>query len=192
MEPTEIREEVKEELEKAEKREEWINYLALTTVLLAVCATLSSFKLEHFSVDSVLKQAQASDQWAYYQAKSVKGYLYEVQKDRLELDLKTIEKTSPADLIADYQKKLESYGGQVKKYDAEKEEIMKGAKHLEKERDEAQERREIYGLAIIFLQMAILLCSIAALMRKKSIWVIASIIGAVGIAYFAKGFFHFL
>jgi hypothetical protein len=145
MEPTEIREEVKEELEKEEKREKWINYLALTTVLLAVCATLSSFKLEHFSVDSVLKQAQASDQWAYYQAKSVKGYLYEVQKEKLELDLKTIEKNSPADLVAAYQKRIEAYGGEVKKYDGEKKDIMKEAKHLEKERDEAQERREIYG-----------------------------------------------
>ncbi len=103
-----------------------------------------------------------------------------------------MEKSSPADLVADYQKKIESYGGDVKNYDKEKEEIMKEAKHLEKERDEAQERREIYGLAIIFLQMGILLCSIAALMRKKSVWVIASIIGVVGIAYFAKGFFHFL
>lgn len=192
MEPTEIREEVKEELEKEEKREKWINYLALTTVLLAVCATLSSFKLEHFSVDSVLKQAQASDQWAYYQAKSVKGYLYELQKEKLELELKTIEKNSPADLAPEYQKKIESYGGEVKKYDGEKEDIMKEAKLLEKERDEAQERREIYGEAIVFLQMGILLCSIAALMRKKSIWLMASIVGAVGIVYFAKGFFHFL
>jgi|SRR5271157_1108040 len=192
MEPTEIREEVKEELEKEEKREKWINYLALTTVLLAVCATLSSFKLEHFSVDSVLRQAQASDQWSYYQAKSVKGYLYELQKEKFELELKTIEKNSPADFIAEYQKKIESYGGQVKKYDREKEDIVKEAKHLEKERDEAQEKREIYGVAIIFLQMGILLCSIAALMRKKVIWLIASIVGAVGIVYFANGFFHFL
>jgi hypothetical protein len=192
MEPTEIREEVKEELEKEEKRGKWINYLALTTVLLAVCATLSSFKLEHFSVDSVLKQAQASDQWAYYQAKGVKGYLYGLQKDRLELELKTIEKNSDPNLVAEYQKKIGSYGRQVKKYDREKEDIMKQAKHLEKERDEAQERREIYGKAIIFLQMGILLCSIAALMKRRSIWLLASIVGAVGIVYFANGFLHLM
>ncbi len=192
MEPTEIREEVKEELEKEGMRGKWFTYLALTTVLLAVCATLSSFKLEHFSVESVLKQAQASDQWAYYQAKSVKGYLYELQKEKLELELKTIEKTSPADLIAEYQKQIESYGGQVKKYDKEKGDIMKEAKHMETERDQAGERREIYGEAIIFLQMGILLCSIAALMRRKSIWIIASFVGAVGIVYFANGFFHFM
>jgi hypothetical protein len=27
-----------------EKKETWLNYLALTTVILAVCATLSTFK----------------------------------------------------------------------------------------------------------------------------------------------------
>ena len=65
----------------------------------AVCATLSSFKLEHFSVESVLKQVMASDQWAFYQAKGTKGYLYELQKEKLELELKTIEKNASVDLV---------------------------------------------------------------------------------------------
>jgi hypothetical protein len=153
MEPTEIREEVKEEFEREEKqRERWINYLAVTTVLLAVCATLSSFKLEHFSVESVLNQVMASDQWAFYQAKGTKGYLYELQKEQLELELKTIEKNASADLIQEYRQKIESYGRQAKRYNKEKEDIMKEAKHLEKERDEAHERRELFGKSIIFLQ----------------------------------------
>jgi cation transport ATPase len=189
MEPTEIREEVKEEFEREEKqRERWINYLAVTTVLLAVCATLSSFKLEHFSVESVLNQVMASDQWAFYQAKGTKGYLYELQKEQLELELKTIEKNASADLIQEYRQKIESYGRQAKRYNKEKEDIMKEAKHLEKERDEAHERRELFGKSIIFLQMGILVCSIAALMKRKSIWVAGSLVGLLGIAYFAYGF----
>ncbi len=191
MEPTEIREEVKEEIEKEEKREKWINYLALTTIILAVCATLSSFKLEHFSVESILKQAQASDQWAFYQSKSIKGYLYDLQKEKLELELKTIEKSSP-DAAPEYEEKIKTYGGQVKKHDTEKKQIMNVAKHLEHERDEAQERREIYGMAIIFFQLGILLCSVSALMKQKYIWLIGSIVGAVGILYFANGFFRLL
>ncbi len=191
MEPTEIREEVKEEIEKEEKREKWINYLALTTIILAVCATLSSFKLEHFSVESILKQAQSSDQWAFYQSKSIKGYLYDLQKEKLELELKTIEKNSP-DVAPEYEEKIKIYGGQVTKHDREKKEIMNVAKHLEHERDEAQERREIYGMAIIFFQLGILLCSIAALMKQKYIWLIGSIVGAVGILYFANGFFRLM
>ncbi len=188
MEPTEIREEVKEELEREKKREKWINYLALTTVLLAVCATLSSFKLEHFSVEAVLKQVTASDQWAFYQAKSTKGYLYELQKEKVELELKTIEKNASADLVQEYRQKIQSYGDQAKRYDKEKADIMKEAKHVEKERDEAHERRELFGKAIIFFQMGILLCSIAALMKKKSIWIVGSLVGLLGIVYFANGF----
>ena len=193
MEPTEIREEVKEEFEREEKqRERWINYLAVTTVLLAVCATLSSFKLEHFSVESVLKQVMASDQWAFYQAKGTKGYLYELQKEKLELELKTIEKNASVDLMQEYRQKSESYGLQAKRYDKQKEDIMKEAKRLEKERDEAHERRELFGKSIIFLQMGILLCSIAALMKRKSIWVVGSMVGLIGIAYFAYGFFSLI
>jgi hypothetical protein len=196
MEPTEIREEVKEELERElereQKREWWFNYLAITTVILAVCATLASFKLEHFSVDSVLKQAMASDQWAFYQSKSIKGYLYELQREKAELELKAMQKNFSPEAVGDYQKMIHSYGDNMKKYETEKKEIMEKAKHLEKERDEAQERREIFGQSIIFLQMGILLCSIAALMKRKSLWIIAMGVGAVGVVYFADGFFLFM
>ncbi len=91
-EPTEIREEVQEEFEREKRRENWINYLALTTVLLAVCATMSSFKLEHFSVASVLKQVMAADQWAFYQAKSTKGYLYGSRRRKLNWSLKPLRR----------------------------------------------------------------------------------------------------
>ncbi len=190
MEPQEIREEVKEKLEHAAA--DWVNYLALTTVILAVCATLASFQLEHYSVESVLKQALASDQWAFYQAKSLKGYLYDLQKEKLELELSTIQKNVTPDLTERYQKTITSYGDQVKKYDKEKKEIMHEAKEYEKGRDESQEHRETFGRSIIFLQMGILLCSLAALMRKKFIWIVGSIVGAVGMLYFANGYLLFM
>ncbi len=45
-----------------EKKEPWLNYLALTTVILAVCATLSTFKAGGFSTRSVLSQSHAANQ----------------------------------------------------------------------------------------------------------------------------------
>ncbi len=56
-----------------EKKETWLNYLAITTVVFAVCATLSTLKGGSFSTRSVMSQSQASDQWSYFQAKSIKG-----------------------------------------------------------------------------------------------------------------------
>ena len=58
-----------------DKNETWLSYLALATVILVVCATLATFKWGANSTSSVMHQSQSSDQWAHYQAKSIKSYL---------------------------------------------------------------------------------------------------------------------
>lgn len=174
-----------------EKKEPWLNYLALTTVILAVCATLSTFKGGGYSTRSVMSQTQASDQWAFYQAKSIKGYIYEMQKEKLELELAANQgKMSPA-AAGDYRKKIEDYGKKVAKYEGEKAGIQKEAKRFEQVRDDAQKHGQVFGIAVIFLQIAILLSSIAALIKKKYVWVIGMAVGAAGILYFVNGFLLF-
>ncbi|MBI5212790.1 MAG: DUF4337 domain-containing protein [Nitrospirae bacterium] len=172
-----------------EKKEKWLNYLAMTTVIIAVCATLSTFKGGSFSTRSVLSQSQASDQWAYFQAKSIKGYLYELQKERFELELKGGR--LPKAVADEYADKIAAYDEKLKKYKSEKAEIEKTARDLEKTRDEAQKHSQSFGMAIIFLQIAILLSSIAALMKKKPLWIIGLCIAAFGLIYFANGFLMF-
>ncbi len=174
-----------------EPKEKWLNYLALTTVILAVCATLSTFKGAGYSTRSVLSQTQAANQWAYYQAKSIKGYLYEIQKESLDLESKKDKVKGSKAMTGEYEKKIAMYTQKINKYDAEKAEISKEAKRLELVRDEAQKHSSIFGLAVIFLQIAILLSSIAALMKKKVIWLIGVCTGTVGIIYFANGFLLF-
>ena len=174
-----------------ESKEKWLNYLALTTVILAVCAALSTFKVAGFSTRSVLSQTQAANQWAYYQAKSIKGYLYEIQKEALELEFKKNKANSAKSLNDEYEKKIALYLQKIKKYDEEKAEISKEAKKMETIRDDAQKHAGIFGLAVIFLQIAILLSSIAALMKRKSIWIIGLAAGAAGLVYFANGFLLF-
>jgi DNA repair ATPase RecN len=172
-----------------EQKEKWMNYLALTTVILAVCATLSTFKGGGYSTKSVLAQTQAANQWAYYQAKSIKGYLYEIQKEALELEYKKDKVKGAKALAIEYEKKIENYSQKLKRYEGEKTEIKKIAENLELARDDAKVHSEIFGKAVIFLQIAILLSSIAALLKKKYIWILGMGIGAVGIVYFANGFF---
>ncbi|WP_243688167.1 DUF4337 domain-containing protein [Geotalea toluenoxydans] len=161
----------------------------MTTIILAVCATLSTFKGGAFSTRSVMSQTQASDQWAFYQSKSIKGYLYEMQKEKLELEFKADNGRMPLTLAADYGQKIETYTNKIAKYEEEKTAIQKDAKRFEKIRDDAQKHSQAFGLAVIFLQIAILLSSVAALMKKKYVWLIGSAVGVVGIAYFINGFF---
>jgi DNA repair ATPase RecN len=171
-----------------EKKERWLNYLALTTVILAVCATLSTFKGGVYSTRSVLAQAQASDYWAYYQSKSIKGYLYDIQREKLELELKEGRHRFSASIIGEYEKKIDAYSQKIKKYEEEKAKIDKDARAQEKVRNESQKHSQISGMAIIFLQIAILLSSISALVKKKPIWIFGLLVGIAGIYYFINGF----
>lgn len=175
-----------------EPKEKWLNYLALTTVIFAVCATLSTFKGAGYSTRSVLSQTQAADQWAYYQSKSIKGYLYENQKESIELELKKDEAKLAKVLRDQYEKKIAAYDEKLKRYDEEKALITKEAKKLEAIRDKAQEHSQAFGLAVIFLQIAILLSSIAALLKKKYVWVLGMGAGIVGLVYFVNGFLLFI
>jgi hypothetical protein len=174
-----------------EKKETWLNYLAFMSVILAVCATLSTFKGSSFSTRTVLSQTQASDQWAFYQAKSVKGYIYEIQKEELELELKGLGSNSPTSLVQDHQRKIEDYTQKIGKYNEEKADIEKAARNFEATKIHSLEHGQSFGMAVIFLQIAILLSSIAALMKKKPVWLLGLATGAVGIVFFFNGLFLF-
>jgi len=189
MELEELREEVREELLQESKKKFWLNYLALSTVILAVCASLSSFKENNNSVDTVLNQTQAANQWAYYQAKSIKGYLYEMQAEKLAIDLEGAAQAYSPKSKEKLEVKIAQYHKELTRYKGEKEEIMNQAKAFERQRDDAQKKQDIFGIAVIFLQMGILLSSISALMKIKLPWIVGCVVGLIGIVYFLNGFF---
>jgi hypothetical protein len=180
--------EVTEQLGTETGHEKWLNYLALTTIILAVCATLASFKEGNNSVDTVLNQTQAANQWSYFQAKSIKGYLYEMQRDKLQVELNAGGTALSPRLKEAYEKQIETYTSELARYAQEKKEIMAEAKKYERERDITSRRQEAFGIAVVFLQMGILLSSVGALMKRKSLWIVGWVVGVVGIAYFIDGF----
>jgi hypothetical protein len=174
-----------------EKKEKWTTWLAISTVVIVVCATLSTFKGGGYSNKSLMNQTSASDQWSFYQSKSMKGYNFEMQKDNLELQSELVKKSAP-DLVAKYQAKVDSYAKKIQQYESEKVDIMKKAKEFEALRDDAKRHASAFGMAVIFLQISILLSSISALAHKKYVWLISLGVGVIGIFYFIDGFLLFL
>lgn len=169
-------------------KEPWLNYLALTTVILAVCATLASFMATKYGGRSVINQAQASDQWAYYQAKSIKGNLYQLQRERVQLELELLESNAPAAKVAGFRAFLATYEHKVSKYDKEKIEIEQKAVDLEMKRDDAQKHVYMFGVAVLLLQISILISSIAALLKHKWLWHLALPIGFIGTIFFGNAY----
>jgi hypothetical protein len=175
-----------------DKKENWLTYMAITTILIAVAATLSTFKGGGFSTRSLLNQTLASDQWAFYQSKSIKSYIYDMRKENLEIQMASLEKQKGNEaLLKKYNDLIADYTQKVKNYESEKETINKGAKNLESLRDDAKLHSAKFGIAVIFLQISILLSSIATLSKKRFVWICSLALGVVGILYFIDGFLLF-
>ena len=153
--------------------------IAITTLILAVCATLSSFKAGGYSTKMILSQSQASDQWAYYQAKSIKETAYQTQRDALEL-----ARQSYPQLESAYKTRISDYDKEVARYKKEKNEIMADAKKLEAARDQYQKHGARFGEALILLQIGILLSSLASISKNHVYWYGGALAGAGGVAAF--------
>src|ERR1044072_4386398 len=121
-----------------EKREAWTKYTSLSIVFIAVLAAVATQWSGKYSSrvlvalnDATFDKATASDQWSYYQAKSIKQKLYEVARDQLP-------KASEAPDSAT-AKQLEGFNAKLAKYELDKNQIQADAKKLEEQRDQARQ-----------------------------------------------------
>lgn len=172
-----------------EPKTRWLNYVSISTILFAVCATLATFKGGQFSTKSVIFQMKTANEWAYYQAKNLRSYMHELQRDQLELALKNTG-LAP-DLAAAYKDKIASYNDKINKYQSQKQDIEKQARSYEQEMNNTQLHSKNFGMSVIFLQIAILLASLSTLMKKMYMWQSSLVIGGLGLIAFANGFLSF-
>jgi hypothetical protein len=158
----------------SEQKEKWQGWLALSTAIMAVLAALTTLYMGKFSSRAIMAQGQESDQWAFYQAKSIKGSTFEVNKRTLELQFVTQRGLSP-EATSEYQKTIQKYGEEIKRYDTEKKEIKDKAEAIAKTKLKAQDMGGNFAYALIFLQIALMLSSIASLTKRHYLWYIALI-----------------
>ena len=154
--------------------------IALTALILAICATFSSLYAGANASKGILAQSQASDGWAYYQAKSIKEELYKMQLESLETD--------PPDNVDPMKLNIlkEKYQQTINRYDDEQADIRKAANQKEVDRDHFLELNKGFAGALTYLQIAILLTSLAGLMKQIGFWYAGMAIGAFGIFNFVQ------
>ena len=113
---------------------------ALTTAIYAVVLSLASLGGNNTVKEMLLAQQQSSDQWAFYQAKVIREHQYRAQKMLLETQL-----AEPSSLKGAERAKVEAlatkFAEEEKRYNAEKKDIEKDARKLEKDRAHHRDRR---------------------------------------------------
>jgi len=152
-----------------EKRESWTRYVSLMIVILAVATAIGSLKAGGFSSRVMLNQSQASDTWAFYQAKTIKQRLAE-----METRGATGERASRS-------------AADVERYRHEEAELQASARGFEARRDEAARHGPPLGFAIASLQISIALASVCLITKRRPLWLAAGVLGSVGIGYLIYG-----
>ena len=157
-----------------EEREAWTKYVSLTVVIIAVIAAVATQWAGKYSSRTQMSQAQASDQWAFYQAKSIKQHLDEVTLAQL------IGSANAND--AAVAKTINKLREDLARYEKEKSEIKGKADALEKERDEASRHGGKMAGAVSCFTVAIATASICLVTKKKPLWFVAMVLSLVAIA----------
>jgi uncharacterized protein DUF4337 len=174
-------------VEAAEDRSRWIVFLSFSTAIIAVFAAIAALESGTYSnealiqkSEALLAQTKASDEWAYYQAKSVKATIYAAEAA-------SWNRTNPE--VAEKDR------AEAARYGEEEQEISKAATELEKEvkkntelSDKSMEHHHRFAYSVTMFQISIALAAVAALSRQKSVWFAGLFIGVVGLIYFADGF----
>lgn len=181
-----LRETIDEEIER--EGGSLLRTIALSTAILAALAAVASLEAGGtvnealaLKTEATRLQAEASDQWAYYQAKGLKSTVTEVSRNTWV----ALDKTPPEELARSQERYAED---QRKSSDK--------AKELEHERDEKSSeadhlmhRHHRFAQAVALLQVSIALGAVAALTRKRLVWSGSMLLGLLGAGVFAYGFF---
>ncbi|MGG6896399.1 MULTISPECIES: DUF4337 domain-containing protein [Rhizobium] len=172
-----LREAIDEEIEK--ESASLLRLIALTTAFFAALAALGSLlaggtinEALALKTEATQKQAQASDQWAYYQAKGIKAAIVETQKQLLASD----GKSAPPDL----DKTIQRYADEQKAAGAQAQELEKVRDQKDDEANELIHRHHFYAYSVAMLQISIALGAVAALTRKRPVWWGSSALGLLG------------
>ena len=156
----------------ADEKEKWQGWLALSTAIMAVLAALTTLYMGKYSSRTIMAQGQESDQWAYYQAKSIKGHTFEVNLKSLELQYLATRKALQPEVAVDYEKTITKYRDEIKRFEKEKKEVKAEAEKIAHHKLKSQDMAGNFGYALIFLQIAIMLSSLASLTKRHYLWFI--------------------
>ncbi len=174
-----LHETIHQEVEREESR--LLRTIALSTALMAALAALASLRAGAtvnealvLKTEATRDQAEASDQWAYYQAKGVKA---------------AVQEATAASWLAAGKEAPPALAEKLARYAEEQKEIEKQAREKESERDQASAEADHllhdhhrFANAVALFQVSIALGAVAALTRHRLVWMGSLVVGLAGVA----------
>ncbi len=162
--------------------------VALTAVMYAVVLSVSALGGNNAGKEMLLAQQQASNQWAYYQAKASREHQYRIQKLLLEVQIEERGPSMSEAARVRYGSLLERFAQEESRYAGEKKEIEESARVLEKQRDENLARDPYFDYAEVMLQIAIVMATLAVLSGVSAAYWFSTVLGFIGALLTVNGY----
>lgn len=164
-------------------------YIGILAVILAICSMGGG----NAAKDATLKNIEAANTWAFFQAKNARRQALRLQADDLQLRL-AMEPGLAAEVRKQITDRIADYKAQDAKLTSDTErmegldELWTKGKVLEKERDRALERDPYFDYGEALLQIAIVLASIAIVSGGNLLLFASMGLGAFGLLATIGGF----
>jgi hypothetical protein len=181
------------ETSDASARNRWIAvYIGILAVILAIAGVGSG----NATKDATAHNIEASNLWAFFQAKNIRRHELRLQIAEFEVLLAAqpdMPETARQLVQANIEKLKENEG----RYTSEPEtgegtkELMARAVEIEKLRDIAMRKDPYFDYGQAFLQIAIVLASVAIIAGGGALLLLSGVFAAAGIALTLNGFFLF-
>ncbi len=152
----------------------------IAVLIAALAAALALAEMGEKSAQNayLTEHISASDDWAFYQAKTIRANLYAVQADILD-SLPT---------AADPAARIDAARAQVKRLDDDektlgRKQLTAQAQHAEQARDHAFHSYHLFEGVVGALQICIVLASVSVVTRVSALAVGAGVLGGVASAF---------
>jgi len=164
-------------------------YIGILAVILAICSMGGG----NAAKDATLKNIQASNTWAFFQAKNARRQALRLQSDDLEMRL-AVEPNLSEDVRQKISARIADYKVQDAKLTSDKEhmegldELWEKGKSLEKDRDIALKRDPYFDYGEALLQIAIVLASVSIISGGNFLLAASMALGTLGLISTVGGF----
>ncbi|MCX5810872.1 MAG: DUF4337 domain-containing protein [Proteobacteria bacterium] len=175
------------ELEELKARR-FTKRIALTTAVYAVLLAITALGGNKAMKEMLLGQQEASNQWAFYQAKAMRENLYKIQRLNMEANFLERSGSMKPEARSQFKATINRMAVEENRYALEKKDIEHEAKKAEHERDINKKRDPYFEFAEGLLQISIVMASIAILSSFLPIFYFSLVIAMLGAFLSFNGF----
>src|ERR1700754_3018153 len=181
-----------EQAEQAKEASSENRKIALLIAVIALFLSLSETLGKGAQTESISRNVEASNLWAFFQAKSIRRTTVQTAAEQAKLGI--VGGTDDATRAA-VQKQIDDWQKTAARYRSEpetregSEQLAERAKHAEEERDLAEAKYHHYELASAAFQIGIVLASATIITGILALAWISGLLTLAGIAMTALGLF---